>query len=63
MVWESGQTVPLKVNRGDTGKIHTHGSSRWSPELSHSTGAGPVDSLSARPWSKCARRERKVWVS
>lgn len=34
MVWEAGQTEPLKVNRGDAGKIHTSGSSPWATELS-----------------------------
>lgn len=46
MVWEAGQTVPLKVNRGDAGKIHTSGSSHWAsgaePALQE---AGPIESL------------------
>lgn len=63
MVWEAGQTVPLEVNGGDTGKIHTPGSSCWSPELSRSAGTRLVHSLSARPWRKCGGRERKAWVS
>ena len=50
----TGQTVPLKANRGDTGKVHTPGSSCWSPGLSRSAGAGPLDSLSAQGGS--ARR-------
>lgn len=37
----TGQTVPLKANRGDTGKVHTRGSSGWSPGLSRSAGQVP----------------------
>lgn len=64
MVWEAGQTVPLKVNRGDAGKIHTSGSSHWAsgaePALQE---AGPIENLSSRPWGKCAGRWHLVWVS
>lgn len=37
----TGQTVPLKANRGDTGKVHTRGSSGCSPGLSRSAGQVP----------------------
>lgn len=54
MVWEAGQTVPLKVSREGTGKIHTSGSNNQPVSRAESVvgEAGSTNSPPKVPWGK-----------